>query len=69
MATTCATCGVLNVLVDGKKVGRVNLKAASRHRKQLIMLAPFARQKATVTLKVRSSGLTVQVDGLVVSRS
>ena len=69
VATTCATCGVLNVLVDGKKVGRVNLKAASRHRKQLIMLAPFARQKATVTLKVRSSGLTVQVDGLVVSRS
>jgi hypothetical protein len=33
------------------------------------MLPTFRRERATVTVKVRSSGRRVQIDGLVVSRS
>jgi hypothetical protein len=33
------------------------------------MLPAMSRQKATVTLKVRSSGQRVRIDGLVLSRS
>jgi hypothetical protein len=33
------------------------------------MLPAFSRRHATVTLRVVSSGKTVQVDGLVISRS
>lgn len=70
VATTCRSCGVVNVLVDGDKVGRINLSSSSKdtRRRQVIMLPAFARQKATVTVKVRSSGERVQIDGLVISR-
>jgi hypothetical protein len=33
------------------------------------MLPSFRRERATVTIKVRSSGRKVQIDGIVVSRS
>ena len=68
VATTCRVCGKVNVLVDGQRVGRVNLAAPTTRRRQVIMLPAFRRQKATVTITVRSSGLRVQIDGLVVSR-
>jgi hypothetical protein len=69
VATTCGTCGKVAVLVDGKRVGRVNLSSPSRHRRQVFMLPPVKRGPATVTLRVLTSGLTVQVDGLVLSRT
>jgi hypothetical protein len=55
--------------VDGKRIGRVNLRATSRHRRQVVMLPAFRRQHATITLRVRTSGQLVQVDGLVLSRT
>jgi hypothetical protein len=69
VATTCRSCGTVAVLVDGKRIGRVNLRATSRHRRQVVMLPAFRRQHATITLRVRTSGQLVQVDGLVLSRT
>ena len=68
VATTCPSCGTVAVLVDGKRVGRVSLRSAGFHRAQVRMLPAFSRRHATVTLKVVTSGRTVQVDGLVLSR-
>jgi len=69
VATTCRVCGVVNVLVDGEKVGRINLAADRTRRRQVLMLPAFPRGKATVTVKVRSSGKRVQIDGIVLSRA
>jgi hypothetical protein len=69
VATTCRTCGKVAVLVDGKRIGRVNLSSPIRHRRQVFMLPSFTRGPATITLRVLTSGLTVQVDGLVLSRT
>lgn len=69
VATTCRTCGVVVVRVDGKKVGRVDLESPVTRRRQVVMLPPFPRERGTVTVTVRTSGKTVQVDGLVLSRS
>ncbi len=69
VATTCRTCGKVAVLVDGKRIGRVNLSSPSRHRRQVFMLPAVKRGKHTITLRVLTSGLTVQVDGLVLSRT
>ena len=68
VATTCPKCGIVAVLVDGKRVGRINLNAPTFRRGQVRMLPAFKRQQATVTLKVFSTGRTVQIDGLVLSR-
>jgi hypothetical protein len=69
VATTCGACGTVAVLVNGKLVKRVNLSAPGRHRRQVFMLPAVKLGPATVTLRVVSSGRTVQVDGLVISRT
>jgi hypothetical protein len=68
VATTCRTCGVVLVRIDGKKVGKINLSAPVTRRRQVIMLAPFRREKGTVTVTVRTSGSKIEVDGIVLSR-
>ncbi|HEX7186712.1 MAG TPA: DUF1906 domain-containing protein [Actinomycetes bacterium] len=69
VATTCPRCGKVAVLVDGRRVGRINLESASTRRRQVLMLPAFTRERGTVTIRVRSTGLKVQIDGLVISRS
>jgi hypothetical protein len=69
VATTCPRCGKVAVLVDGRRIGTVDLRSAAYHRSQVRMLPAVKRERGTVTLKVRSSGRFVQVDGLVLSRS
>ena len=44
MATTCPKCGIVAVLVDGKRVGRINLSAPAFRRGQVTMLPAFKRQ-------------------------
>jgi hypothetical protein len=68
VASTCRSCGKVAVLLDGKRIGTVNL-AGPKRASQVLMLPAVSRQKATVTLKVRSSGQRVRIDGLVLSRS
>ena len=70
VATTCRTCGKVAVLVDGKRIGTGEPELGpSRHRRQVFMLPAVKRGPATITLRVLTSGLTVQVDGLVLSRT
>ncbi|HEX4699379.1 MAG TPA: DUF1906 domain-containing protein [Actinomycetes bacterium] len=68
VASTCRTCGKVAVLVDGKRVGTINL-AGAYQRSAVVMGPVFALHKATITLKVRSSGARVRIDGVVLSRS
>ncbi len=68
VASTCRTCGAVAVLVNGKRIGKVNLAGPFR-RTHVLMLPAFTRRHATVTLRVRSSGAPVRIDGLVLSRS
>jgi hypothetical protein len=68
VASTCRTCGKVAVLVNGKRIGTVSLARPFR-RSQVLMLPAFTRTNATVTLRVRSSGAPVRIDGLVLSRS
>jgi hypothetical protein len=68
VAGTCRACGKVAVLIDGKRIGTVNL-AGSKQKTKVFMLPAFGRHKATVTLRVRSSGAPVRIDGLVLSRT
>ncbi len=68
VASTCRRCGSVAVLVNGKRIGTVNLAGPFR-RSRVLMLPAFTRKRATVTLRVRSSGALVRIDGLVLSRS
>ncbi len=68
VASTCRSCGKVAVLLDGKRVGTIRLSGPKRA-SQVLMLPAVRRQKATVTLKVRSSGQRVRIDGLILSRS
>ena len=70
VVTTCAACGSLAVVVDGKTVGRLRLTSAVRHRHQVLMLptiVPLGRH--TVSVRSSTSGRLVQIDGLVLSRT
>ena len=68
VASTCPTCGKVAVLLDGKRIGTVDL-AGPRRATTVLMLPAVSLQRATVTLRVRSSGQRVRIDGLVLSRS
>ncbi|HET7312381.1 MAG TPA: glycoside hydrolase domain-containing protein [Mycobacteriales bacterium] len=69
VATRCATCGKVRIIVGGHSVGVISLTAPKALHKQTLLLPAFTSLwKGTVTIRVISSGQTVQIDGLVVSR-
>lgn len=68
VATTCAGCGEVGVYVAGSLVGKVNLYSATTKRAQVLALPAFALKSGTVTVKVLSSGKTIQIDGLAITR-
>jgi hypothetical protein len=69
VATTCPTCGAIAVYVGRTRIGTVNLHAAATHRKVIKVLPKFRLRSGTVSVKVLSSGKTVAIDGLVLSRT
>jgi hypothetical protein len=69
LATTCANCGTVRVAVGSRSVGTVNLHSSSTRRQVLKALPTFSLRSGTVTLTVTSSGKTVAVDGLLLSRT
>jgi hypothetical protein len=69
IATTCAKCGKVAVLVGGVRIATVNLYSASTHNRTLLMLPLISPRRADVVLKVKSSDLSVRIDGLVISRT
>ena len=69
VATQCASCGKVRLLIGGQSVGVIDLTASSPKRKRTLLLPPFSSlRRGTVTVRVITSGKTVQIDGLVVSR-
>jgi hypothetical protein len=69
VATTCAKCGSVNVYVGSHKVGTISLHSSTTHHQVLKLLPTFSTRSGTVQLKVTTSGKSVAVDGLLVSRS
>jgi hypothetical protein len=69
VATRCATCGTVGVYVGTVLIAKVNLAYSSTVHKTIFVLPVFSVRSATITLKVLTSGETVQVDGLGVSRT
>jgi hypothetical protein len=69
VATKCASCGAVAVYVGTTQVGQINLSASTTQKEQVIILPPFAYRTGTVSLKTLSSGKTVQIDGLITSRT
>jgi hypothetical protein len=69
LATTCAACGSVAVYVGNTHVGTISLYSSTTRLQQLRTVRAFAvRSKATVTLRVATSGKLVQIDGLLLSR-
>jgi hypothetical protein len=64
VATTCASCGTVDVLVGSTVVAHVNLASATTVNKRVLALPSFTTRNGTVTLRVTSSGKTVILDGL-----
>jgi hypothetical protein len=70
VATKCSTCGTVGVYLGTTLVGSVNLAASTTQRAVQITVAQLTTLRSgTVTIKVTSSGKTVQIDGLGIRRS
>ncbi|HYS36183.1 MAG TPA: hypothetical protein VEO01_11185 [Pseudonocardiaceae bacterium] len=69
VATTCNHCGSVAVYVGATKIGTISLYATATHYQRLLQLPRFSLQTGTVTIKVLSSGKTVQIDGLLSTRT
>ena len=67
IVTTCSTCGTVGVYVGTTLVGKINLHSTKTVHKALRMLPAFALKLGNVTLKVLTTGKSVQIDGLAVS--
>ena len=68
LVTKCASCGSLGVYVGSTQIATINLYAATTQRQVLVTLPPFSYRTGTVVLRSLSTGKTVQVDGLGISR-
>lgn len=65
VATRCSTCGTVAVYMGSTLVANVNLAASTTQRGYHVALPVFGSVRSgTVTIKVTSSGKTVQIDGL-----
>ena len=68
VATKCRTCGVVGVYVGPTLIAKVNLAATVTSYRNVINLPRFSLRTTKVTVKVLTSGKTVQIDGLSTSR-
>jgi uncharacterized protein YjbI with pentapeptide repeats len=67
IATTCATCGKVDVYIGSSKVGTINLKAATTTTRKLVTFPAFtANRTGTIKLIVATTGKLVKIDGLAV---
>jgi hypothetical protein len=57
------------VYVGATKIGTISLYATTTHYQRLLLLPRFSLGTRTVTIKVLSSGKTVQIDGLLSTRT
>jgi hypothetical protein len=69
LVTKCAGCGSVDVLWNGSLLATVNLAGTATEKKQLVKLPALAGvQSGVVTIRVKSSGQTVEIDGVAVSQ-
>jgi hypothetical protein len=67
LATTCPTCGKVDVYVGGEKIGRISLaRGSSKLNRMPLMLPAFSQRSGTVRVKVVTKERTVRIDGLLV---
>ena len=69
VATTCRTCGKVEVSVGSTRIGTVNLHAAGTHHEVIKLLPAFRQRAGTITVTVLTARRNVTIDGLVISRS
>jgi hypothetical protein len=69
VAKTCSSCGTVGLYIGSKYLGKINLASSATHYKVIKMLPAISARSGTVTVKVLSSGKTVAIDGVVISRS
>jgi len=69
VATRCATCGIVGIYVNGVLIGKINLYAASTTYRQTLLLPKFSYRTGTVVVKVLTSGKTIHVDGITITRT
>ncbi len=69
VATRCSSCGKIKVYVGSTLIGTVNLAAAHTARRVVILLPAFSLRSGTVKIKVITSGKSVQIDGVGMSRT
>lgn len=69
VATKCASCGKVAVYSGSTLLGTINLYRSTTQRKAVIALPKVGYRTANIRLKVTTSGKTIQIDGLGVSRT
>lgn len=69
VATRCASCGTVRVFVGSRLIGTINLTRSVTRKEQLLMLPRFTFRTGAITIKTLTSGKTIEIDGLVVSRT
>lgn len=69
VATHCPTCGKVRVYVGNALIGTVNLAAKHTTHQVTTVLSAFSLRSGTVRLVVITSGKSVQIDGLGISRT
>ena len=70
VATTCPTCGTVDVYLGSTLLRTIDLSSPTRVNRKVISVARFTSvHRGTVTIKVTSSGKPVIIDGLGISRT
>ncbi|MGN6723121.1 MAG: hypothetical protein ACTHJM_10955 [Marmoricola sp.] len=69
VATKCASCGKVAVYSGSTLLGTINLYKSTTAKEQVIALPKVSYRTANIRLKVTTSGKTIQIDGLGVSRT
>ncbi|HET7900207.1 MAG TPA: hypothetical protein VFL59_03400 [Candidatus Nanopelagicales bacterium] len=64
LATTCPTCGAVDVFVGTTRVGVLSTRGPMKHRVLLVLPARSTAVRGTIRLVVRTSGQPVIVDGV-----
>jgi hypothetical protein len=69
LITKCPTCGTVAIYVGSTRMAVVSLYAATTRYSQLVVLPRFTYRTETVFIRTTTSGKTVRLDGLGISRT
>ena len=70
VVTTCSTCGSVRVYWGSTLLRSISLKSSAGASRKIITVATFSSARSgTLTIKVATSGRTVLIDGLAISRT